>query len=345
MRWRRRDEGEIDKAMCRSKEPGSCHLKECDPAAVIRTHYPSRRLHERMGGHGFVSAKESPYFQVGGTEEDDKCRSKKTRCKITWADHLGLPLAPTGPVREPPLVEDKDDRDGPAFICRTKGESAVKAKSYKEAFLGQCTQPPSPSHPKQRRQDHPSLWRTRSSAKAVGRCFKCLASDHWARDCRDPWRCARCWGSGHLACNCRSRGAKFGGKMQGGARFRPHSQKVFVPLTEGFRIRQQQGRRAVITITCGAANLGHFPQGTIANDLAERFGGFSNDFLVARFRERDFVIFLPQWVQPEELIRRDGIRLAHCRIRCFVWNPHRDAVRDRLTYKVWIKLVNLPFEC
>ncbi len=95
----------------------------------------------------------------------------------------------------------------------------------------------------------------------------------------------------------------------------------------------------------GPANLGHYPQGMIANYLAGRFGGFSNDFLVTKYRERDFVIFLPQWVQPEVLIRREGVCLGHYRLRCFACNPYRDAVRARLTYKVWIKLVNLPYEC
>ncbi len=93
--------------------------------------------------------------------------------------------------------------------------------------------------------------------------------------------------------------------------------KAFVPLTEGFYTRQEQGRRAVLAIPIGQTNLGHFPQGLIANDLAGRFGGFSNDFLVTKFRERDFVIFLPQWVPPEVLIRREGYRLDHCRLRCF----------------------------
>ncbi len=64
----------------------------------------------------------------------------------------------------------------------------------------------------------------------------------------------------------------------------------------------------------GPANLEHYPQGLIANDLAGRFGGFSNDFLVTKFQERDFVIFLPQWVQPEVLIHKEGIRLGHCRL-------------------------------
>nr|CAD1824259.1 unnamed protein product [Ananas comosus var. bracteatus] len=54
----------------------------------------------------------------------------------------------------------------------------------------------------------------------------------------------------------------------------------------------------------------------IATDLANQFGGFCNDFHVARYRERDYVIFLPQ-----------------------------NASRSLITFKVWIKLVNLPFEC
>ncbi len=164
------------------------------------------------------------------------------------------------------------------------------------------------------------------------------------RDCRDLLRCAKCLRVGHFARNCRAKLAATTWKMFGAARFRPQSSKVFVPLSEGFHTRQQQGRRAVTAIMVGPANLGHYPQGMISNDLAGRFIGFLNDFLVAHFRKRDFVIFLPQWVQLEDLVRREGLRLRHCRLRFFIWNPYREAVSARLTYKVWIKLLNLPFE-
>ncbi len=95
----------------------------------------------------------------------------------------------------------------------------------------------------------------------------------------------------------------------------------------------------------GRASLGHFPQNTIANDLATRLGGFSTDFLVAAFHERDYVILLPQWVRPDDLINIGLVHLNHCRLRCFPWDPLRNATPSRLTYKAWIKLINLPLEC
>lgn len=95
----------------------------------------------------------------------------------------------------------------------------------------------------------------------------------------------------------------------------------------------------------GPAQLGHYPQETIANDLASRFGGLSDDFHVARYRERDFVIFLPQWVRPAVLFSKEVVRLCHCQLRCYNWNPYSNTRRSQLTYKIWVKLVNLPFEC
>ncbi len=94
----------------------------------------------------------------------------------------------------------------------------------------------------------------------------------------------------------------------------------------------------------GRSNLGHFPQETIASDLAARFGGFTTDFLAARYHERGFVILLPDWVRPEDLINRGLTQLAHCRLRCFPWTPYRNAAPSRIAYKAWIKIENLPFE-
>ncbi len=85
--------------------------------------------------------------------------------------------------------------------------------------------------------------------------------------------------------------------------------------------------------------------GTIASDLALRFGGLSTDFLVAAFHERDYVIMLPQWVRPDSLINNELIHLSHCRLWCVPWDPLHNATPSNLTYKAWIKLLNLPFEC
>ncbi len=66
---------------------------------------------------------------------------------------------------------------------------------------------------------------------------------------------------------------------------------------------------------------------------------------MAGYRERDFVIFLPAWVRPEVLIINELIHLQHCRLRCYPWDPLRNAEQSRLSYKAWIRLGNLPFEC
>ncbi len=242
-------------------------------------------------------------YKVGSND-----MGKKTTFRVSWADQKGEPIS-----RICPIVGEHTGEEG--FTSRyvegthkdLKG-LVGEGKSYKEVLLSRRTTTPSPtSSSKHLRRTTSSGGRPEASAPEKGRCFRCFASDHWARDCRDPVSCARCFRSGHYAHFCRSQGARHSEKMQGTARFRPHSMKVFIPLTEGFYTRQQQGRRAVIALTCGRADLGHYPQGTLANDLAGRFGGFSNDFLVTHFRESDLVVFLPQWVQPEDLIRRDGI--------------------------------------
>ncbi len=121
--------------------------------------------------------------------------------------------------------------------------------------------------------------------------------------------------------------------------------KVFVPLSEEYRSRHEQGSRAIMVEVLGRANLGHRPHDTIADDMATRFGGYTSDFLVAGYRDRNYVIFLPVWVRPETLLNIDLLRLQHCRLKCYSWEPLRDAGRSRLSLKVGIRLLKLPFEC
>ncbi len=133
--------------------------------------------------------------------------------------------------------------------------------------------------------------------------------------------------------------------MQDDRGFRPHTAKAFIPLSEEFRNRHAQGCRAVMVEVIGRANLGHRPHDTIADDMAIRFGGYTSDFLVAGYRDRNYVIFLPLWVRPETLLTIDLLRLQHCRLKCYPWEPLRTAGRSRLSLKVWIRLLKLPFEC
>ncbi len=67
--------------------------------------------------------------------------------------------------------------------------------------------------------------------------------------------------------------------------------------------------------------------------------------MAAKYRARDFILFLPAWVRSEVLIGREYIRLPHCKLRCFPWNPYGGAPRSRLAFKAWVTIVNLPYEC
>ncbi len=168
-------------------------------------------------------------------------------------------------------------------------------------------------------------------------------SDHRRRECRDLPKCFLCSRPGHFAKSCSRRHSY--SKMNRGMGFRPPCMKVFAPLTDGFFSRAEQRRNAVLANVVGPARLGHFPQGSIAEDLATRFGGLASDFLVTKYRERDFLIFLPSWVRAEDQVNRGSLRLPVCKLRCFQWNPYGGAPRSRLTFKAWIKIVSLPFEC
>nr|CAD1832914.1 unnamed protein product [Ananas comosus var. bracteatus] len=140
---------------------------------------------------------------------------------------------------------------------------------------------------------------------SIGRCYRCLAKDHWVQECRDPIRCSACFRTGHFVRNCRTRNPHSLAKM--------HRAMQFAPCP---------GR-------CSSPSL----------------KGFSNDFLIAHHSERDFVIFLPLWVRSFDLVRQGIVTLLHFQLRCYVWNPYRDATRPRITYKVWIKLVDVLFKC
>nr|CAD1821286.1 unnamed protein product [Ananas comosus var. bracteatus] len=160
--------------------------------------------------------------------------------------------------------------------------------------------------------------------------------------CRDPVRCTRCFKTGHFARACMDRLPL---PVYRFMRARPSYLSAFVPLSDDFIARQNRRRNAILVDVLPPANLGHFPQDTIANELASRFGGFSSDFHVARYRERDYVVFLPEWVPTDRLIRREVLNLGALRLRCSPWDPYHGARRPPLTYKAWIRFVSLPYEC
>nr|CAD1819540.1 unnamed protein product [Ananas comosus var. bracteatus] len=120
--------------------------------------------------------------------------------------------------------------------------------------------------------------------------------------------------------------------------------KVFVPYTDEYLRRVELRRNAVLADVIQPANLGPDPISTIKTALANRFGGYKEDFTVARCRERDFAIFLPEWVPAAVLIRREVLTLNNFWIRCWPWGRYRDARPHRVQYKAWIRLINLPFE-
>nr|CAD1822970.1 unnamed protein product [Ananas comosus var. bracteatus] len=112
-----------------------------------------------------------------------------------------------------------------------------------------------------------------------GRCYRCLSRHHWASSCREPTRCARCFKTGHKARSCMNRLPM---AVYRAMRARPAYLNAFVPLSEDFFARQNRRRNAILVDVVPPANLGHFPQDTIANGLASRFGGYPTDFHVAR---------------------------------------------------------------
>nr|CAD1819186.1 unnamed protein product [Ananas comosus var. bracteatus] len=234
----------------------------------------------------------------------------------------------------------------------------TEARSYKEALLrGSGPQAPTSLHllrgsrtqasnPPSRTQHFSTFGRTRSNTSRMsGKCFRCLAPDHWVVDCRDPIKCIRCLRSGHRASTCKEKAGVARDKMHRMLQRRERTPRVYVPYTEEFLRRREQRRNAVLADVIQPANLGPDPTSTIANALARRFGGYSQDFPVARFRERDFAIFLPEWVSAEVIARREILTLEGFWLRCFAWGPYRDARPHRMAYRAWIRLVNLPFEC
>lgn len=113
----------------------------------------------------------------------------------------------------------------------------------------------------------------------IGRCFRCLDRSHRVSHCREPVRCLRCFKFGHFARNCMQRLPM---AVYRAMRARPAYLNAFIPLTDDFLARQNTRRNAILVDVLPPSNLGHFPQETIANGMASRFGGFPTDLLFSR---------------------------------------------------------------
>lgn len=120
--------------------------------------------------------------------------------------------------------------------------------------------------------------------------------------------------------------------------------KLYVSYTDEYLWRIQMRRNAILANVIQLANLGPDPVSFVENSLASRFGEYTEDFAVARCRERDFAIFLPKWVPASVLVRREVLTLNDVWIRCFTWGHYRYARPHRTRLRAWIRLINLPFE-
>ncbi len=183
--------------------------------------------------------------------------------------------------------------------CKTSTPSRL---SYKEVLVQELRQEPENTS-KHLPGRGSSPLKSKGSAKTwwKGRCFRCLASDHFVAACRDPVRCRTCRKTGHRVGQCKEgRRKKKEGELRPAAyslmerenhrRGRVRSSKAYVPYTEEFLRRADLRRNAVLVDVVQPADLGLAPQQTLANALARRFGGYSHDFFIFRYRERDFVI-------------------------------------------------------
>nr|CAD1843444.1 unnamed protein product [Ananas comosus var. bracteatus] len=217
------------------------------------------------------------------------------------------------------------------FTINKRGEAMLQSlnmtahMSYKEVLLRGPGSQPSNSPSRTQHSFFSRSAKSNTSRRRGGKCFRCLASDHWIADCRDPVKCVRCRRSGHRASTCKEKVSLARERMNRVLQRRERTPGVYVPYAEEFLRRREQRRNAVLADVIQPANLGPDPTRTIANALARRFGGYTQDFAVARFRERDFAILLPKWVSAE--------------------GPYRDAQPHQMGFRAWIKLINLPFEC
>ncbi|OAY62568.1 putative WRKY transcription factor 33 [Ananas comosus] len=256
-----------------------------------------RNLRHALKIPGVIEPTYSASRKEPRVNEDTYFTSSK---KVKWADEGGLALTritlvhtedfdPPTRVRATSTNEDKRSSDTSDGQSTPSSSSGVK-KSYKEALLTPISTPKLlPRRPKSAKSFPTSNSPANFSFK--GRCYRCLGNNHWASSCRGPLRCVRCFKGGHVARSCMDRLPM---AVYRAMRARPSYLSAFVPQTEDLVSRQNQCRNAILVDVLPPKKLGHFPQETIANRMASRFGGFPSDFHVAKFSQRDFVIFLPE---------------------------------------------------
>lgn len=120
--------------------------------------------------------------------------------------------------------------------------------------------------------------------------------------------------------------------------------KVYIPYTEEYLRRVEMRRNAILADVIQPANLGPDPISTIKSALASRFGGYKDDFAVARCREREYAIFLPEWALAPALVRREILTLNNFWLRVYPWGQYRYVRPHPARFRAWIRLINLPFE-
>nr|CAD1831640.1 unnamed protein product [Ananas comosus var. bracteatus] len=211
--------------------------------------------------------------------------------KVTWANTL---------TRTAYFRQDNPLQISRSFTAPTKSQAADN--------FGPENKPRPDRQDWKKRPPSTSFKRTyRDVLLSPGRCYRCLGRDHWVAHCHDPIRCTKSFKSGHRAKHCMQHLLM---EIYRAMRVGLAYLSVFVPLSDDFWARQNRRRNAILVDVVPPTNLGHFPQDTIANGLASPFGRYTTDFHIARYRERDFVVFLSEWVPCDDLIHRDILSLG-----------------------------------
>ena len=126
-------------------------------------------------------------------------RSEKKIWRVRAA-RPGLPNSTQATTNEasaeqPPLHGDKQDNYGSSNMPR-RSMTFAQAVAPGQTDKTRTTQDEWTT----RRQNHTS--RRPVDPRKDGRCFRCLARDHIARDCRDPIKCHLCQKCGHRRASC-----------------------------------------------------------------------------------------------------------------------------------------------